>query len=68
MFDVEIKTNFNTIHISVEKMEDLEEILSMPYVISYKKKGTDQCNYKILKKIQVQKEKNNYGRKSKNNC
>lgn len=62
MYDVEIKTKFNTIHISVEKLEDLEEILSMPYVISYKKKETNQCNYKILKKIQKTGKDKTYGR------
>lgn len=50
MHDLEIKTKFVDIHISVEKLEDIKEVLSMPYVISYEEHKVEKPKYKVLKK------------------
>lgn len=50
MYDLEIKTKYNTIHISVEKLKDIKEVLSMPYVLSYERHRTSKAKYKILNK------------------
>ena len=50
MHDLVIKTKFNTIHISVDKLEDIAEVLSMPYVISYEEHEVEKPKYKVLKK------------------
>ena len=50
MYNLEIRTKYNTIHISVEKLRDIKEVLSMPYVLSYKKSKSVQPKYKTLKK------------------
>lgn len=50
MYDLEIRTKYNTIHISVQKLKDIKEVLSMPYVLSYNKNRTNKPKYKVLKK------------------
>ena len=50
MYDLEIKTKYNTIHISIEKLKDIKEVLSMPYVLSYQKHKVKKPKYKILNK------------------
>lgn len=50
MYDLEIKTKYITIHISVEKLKDIKEVLSMPYVLSYEIKKVEKPKYKILNK------------------
>ena len=50
MYDLEIKTKHNTIHISVEKWKDIKEVLSMSYVLSYEIRKCEKPKYKILNK------------------
>lgn len=50
MYDLEIRTKYITIHISVEKLKDIKEVLSMPYVISYEKRKVNKPKYKLLNK------------------
>ena len=51
MYDLEIKTKHNTIHISVEKLKDIKEVLLMPYVLSYEIRKVEKPKYKALKKV-----------------
>lgn len=50
MYDLEIRTKFNVIHISVEKWKDIKEVLSMPYVLSYERHKVKKPKYKVLNK------------------
>jgi hypothetical protein len=54
MYELEIKTKFNTINIVVEDLEseEVKEILEQPYVIEVHKKGFegDIEKAKVLKK------------------
>lgn len=51
MYDLEIKTKYNTIHISIEKLKDIKEVLLMPYVLSYEIRKVEKPKYKALKKV-----------------
>lgn len=50
MYDLEIRTKYIAIHISVEKWKDIKEVLSMPYVLSYEKHKVSKPKYKMLQK------------------
>ena len=50
MYDLEIKTKFNTIHISVEQLKEIKEVLSMPYVLNYEVHRVNKPKYKVLRR------------------
>ncbi len=50
MYDLEIRTKYITIHISVEKLKEIKEVLLMPYVLSYEIIKVENPKYKVLKK------------------
>ena len=60
MYDLEIKTKYNTIHISVEKWKDIKEVLSMPYVLSYERHKVKKPKYKVLKRGGINGEKSTF--------
>jgi hypothetical protein len=59
IYEIEIKTLYNVIHISANSLNDILEILNQPYVIEY--------NYKIVNESKYPKLRNcmedNYGEK-----
>lgn len=50
MYEVDITTRFNVINIAVDDMSELDEVLSMPYVISYTSRMVTETDYKKLNK------------------
>lgn len=50
MYDLEIKTKHNTIHISVNQLKEIKEVLLMPYVLSYEVHRVEKPKYKMLRR------------------
>lgn len=50
MYDLEILTKHNTIHISVVRLQEIKEVLLMPYVLSYEVHRVAKPKYKMLVK------------------
>lgn len=49
MYEVDITTTYNVIHIAVDDMDELAEVLSMPYVISYTSRMVEDTEYMKMK-------------------
>lgn len=61
VYEVEIKTVYNTIHLSVDSLDDISEILEQPYVVKYNYKIVENSSYKKI--TNSAKENNEYGGK-----
>ena len=58
VIEVNIKTIYNDIHISIDSLDDISEIVSQPYVTEWSYKKVNKSNYKKLQNIN-HKENNN---------
>lgn len=56
IIEVSIKTIYNNIHLTVDSLDEISEILSQPYVISYDYKKVETSNYKKLKNTTTEKD------------
>ena len=57
MIDIIIKTIYNEIHLSIDSLDDVTEILNQPYVVNYNYKYVSEPSYKKLKNSAIEKNK-----------
>ena len=57
MIDIIIKTIYNEIHLSIDSLDDVTEILNQPYVVNYNYKYVSEPSYKKLKHSAIEKNK-----------